>query len=249
MSTNISNSHSGLYRLGPSPLHGQGLFATRQIAPGTLVLRETPIATFSAMSPSPRQVWDAYKKTNEVEGFRWYSLVHTPNPENEAKLAQAAGCTRNKKHCGMIVAKAENNSFDDTLTRRNVLVNIGSRINHCCKSNVLWGLNAVNGEFEVRALTQIEPDEELVMSYIPQMFGRRYRRLRLGRLWGIKCKCVVCADKNSAHEKLMQEIFKVYVELFNLKAPADPVKQIELYSGRLELEKKDQCFTYEVLTT
>lgn len=246
--SNISQEANPLFEQRRSPLHGEGLFATQCIERGTLVFRERPLIQFAEPDPSPARIWSTYLSLPPHQGFMWYSLAHTSDPESEAQRAKDAKCTQSARHCGEILAKAENNSFHDVMSGRYVLALTAARINHSCKPNVVWVVNVETGEFEVRALSRIDAGEELVCSYVPQCFPRKERRYRL-KNWRMKCTCQTCSDKNSEHEQLLVSLFEVYIKLVQLKRPVDVVLQTELYTKRLRLEREQDSMAWDALMT
>lgn len=229
-------------------LHGEGLFATQRIQRGTLIFREQPLIHFDEPDPSQAKIWDAYLGLTAYQGFLWYSLAHNLDRQHESELAKDAKEAKKAKHCGEILAKAENNSFNDVMSGQYVLPLTGARINHSCKPNVVWTINMETREFEVRALSRLEADEELMWSYVPQCFPRKERRHRL-KQWGIVCECDTCSHESSEHEQLLQSLFAIYVELVKLEKPIDAAKQTELYTKRLRLERSEESMAWDALMT
>lgn len=70
-----------------------------------------------------------------------------------------------------------------------------ARLNHSCAPNVFHRFNTVTGMLTVHALRNIEPDEELLTSYINICHNTTKRR-QLLRHWAFHCECDACASSN-----------------------------------------------------
>lgn len=73
-----------------------------------------------------------------------------------------------------------------------------SRMNHSCEPNALWDtdLNGRSGVMSVWAEKDIQPGEEITISYIPLTVVNkpREKRRQILRRWGFDCQCTKCGS-------------------------------------------------------
>lgn len=69
-----------------------------------------------------------------------------------------------------------------------------SRMNHSCEPNALWDtdLNGRSGIMSVWAEKDIQPGEEITISYIAVVNKPRDKRRQILRRWGFDCQCTKC---------------------------------------------------------
>jgi len=64
-------------------------------------------------------------------------------------------------------------------------------LNHSCEPNVTW--HCEGRELRIVATRDIQPGEELLMSYIED---RDMRKEKLWAWWGIECSCKLCTGED-----------------------------------------------------
>ncbi|KAK4224916.1 N-lysine methyltransferase SMYD2 [Podospora fimiseda] len=193
---------------------GLGVVATRRIKIGEVVMVEMP-----ALLSTLRRVdeWESKdflrllkgaaeglpeEKREELlkcarggKGYVVYDVLNT----NSFQVGVGAGVGRGIEHSGLFIGIA--------------------RINHACKPNCFTRFSPSTLLMEVVAYRDIQPGEEIFISYAPLNILSKDRRKFL-QLWGFNCTCSLCADpvasRHSDHQRArVQELLE---ELDNPKA-------------------------------
>ncbi|KAJ4362403.1 hypothetical protein N0V83_010496 [Neocucurbitaria cava] len=94
-----------------------------------------------------------------------------------------------------------------------------ARINHACRPNALWRFNDYTLGFEVFALKDIKPGEEITLSYGFESRSHRRRVKSIEANLGFTCRCPLC----SANETLIEQSNDRLSEIKALKSvlPSD----------------------------
>jgi hypothetical protein len=234
-----------------SPIHGKGLFLRHKAQRGTLILVERPLVCLPGFSPASRDIWSAYQAlATKKQQAEWWELKHFNVQEDQDRWAKEAGENIIPGMCGLILAKWEQNSFADEIAGVSFLAVRAARINHSCHANAIWVFNETTGNVEVRALANMNPGEEIFISYIPQVWERESRQAAL-KVWEIECQCVLCRDTSGADEWARTELNRLLdrLKLLGLSKPVDVAKQTEYYGQILELEEHEPCLAWETMIT
>lgn len=171
---------------------GQGVFATRDIKAGEVIIDEKPVLAFDLTKRAikgrapPPAVFDAYVKLDST-GQEWLRSL-TESDSAEQKIQNAKDALRpGNRHVGLIIAKFNNNCFAGDMV--DLLPRDGARINHSCAKNATW--DAVLERFVVRAIVDISEGEEILISYVRVVKPRAERQESLSN-YGFTCNCEKC---------------------------------------------------------
>ncbi|KAI1077126.1 hypothetical protein F5B20DRAFT_593159 [Whalleya microplaca] len=197
---------------------GLGLFAKRDINPGSLITLESPIlqieydatgpnvrlepeiAAFNALSEEDQQ---KYLQLYERIELRVISSVRNqlkqPRPDNSV-FTQEQINLYTRVHC---IFRANNFSIPrEGGGKSDGVFPQASRFNHSCDPNVTYSLNWKPGYWGAVACRFIPKGEELTISYLPLSSSREERQVALYNLWGFICKCSMCEGRDEYVEAL-----------------------------------------------
>lgn len=94
-----------------------------------------------------------------------------------------------------------------------------SRFNHDCRPNVVFYIdNLVHFTFAAR---DIQPGEELTISYLDEFRARKVRTDRTRRSWGFVCTCPQCSlsdDRADESDKRLSRIWEMEEDLVNVNS-------------------------------
>ena len=214
------------YRVREVPGKGRGLFATRRIVPGKIILEERPLLTLD-------------EETDGRMSFDTFKTHHYPNIDDEtkAKILQLYDPAENlktldtdrveqliMKNLNLFCWKETSKASDEadkilrifscnaallcmdpalyTTTQSGLFYQI-SRINHSCNPNacITWIMNDFQRQ-QVRAMKVIEKGEEIVINYQDKVkfnFGsREYRQKVMMEKMAFICSCSECSLEGEA---------------------------------------------------
>jgi hypothetical protein len=237
-----------LWEIRGSTLHGKGVFATQDIAKGAMILREKPLVVIQGEGdgpPSFKSVWQVYKILPDELKPAWDLLYNTKDQKFMSSIVQKVGEKDNPELCANTVAKYLTNVFGQG-NGTTVLFTTASTFNHSCSPNAIP--HGDFGDFEIRALTKIRQGEEIFISYAFLDLTRQARQAHLRKM-GFDCACPLCKDPLCEAQIRRDTINENLDKLMALKSPVDLRKQIEIYTDILELQEKDDCLTFEALST
>ncbi|KAF3016754.1 SET domain-containing protein 5 [Neopestalotiopsis sp. 37M] len=110
-----------------------------------------------------------------------------------------------------------------------------SRFNHDCRPNVAFYIDG-NLTHHTHAIRDIEPGEELTISYLDSFRAREVRQQRAHASWGFACTCSQCslskdeADVSDARLYSIYEVENLLADLGNGKVTAEMIERlIDLY--------------------
>ena len=183
---------------------GMGMVAKVKVKPGELVVKEEPFLSLGLdESGDLRGKYDA--KTGEFRSPQLESeLLQLSDQELRVfySLSDAFSSMKmpsiTKSNFGII----KTNSFSVTKDEetRLVLFPTIARINHSCVPNCHHYWSNKQGCFMIRAVKDIEPDQEICISYMSPLQRADFhdtesRRDILQTEFGFRCLCEICEDK------------------------------------------------------
>ncbi|KAI0761260.1 SET domain-containing protein [Trametes elegans] len=176
------------YRVASAPLtDGVGLFATRPLAKGAIVLSEAPIFT---QPPAPARtnstVMAALAQCTRDEQRQYFNLANAykvPRVGRRALLPALGIFETNALPCGKVRGRSG---------RAGVFF-LAARFNHSCRPNVARAWDEGAQRMTFRALRAVEEGEELCMNYVDVLGTRAQREEELKEAFGFECACEVCA--------------------------------------------------------
>ncbi|KAH9888097.1 SET domain-containing protein [Cubamyces lactineus] len=180
------------YKVASAPLtDGLGLFATRAISKGCIVLSESPIFT---QPPPPSRtnstVMSALSQCTRDEQRQYFNLANTykvPRLGKRALLPALGIFETNALPCGKTKGGGSGG------TRRAGIFLLAARLNHSCQPNLArwWDDGAQRMTF--RALRDIVEGDELCMNYVDVLGTKAQRMEELRTAFGFECVCEACA--------------------------------------------------------
>lgn len=200
----------------PHPLHcvasardkGLGVFATRDIKEGELILAERAILMVPANVPSAGVYLPGHFTIEELLQERmnlWekklQSFVDRMLPERRATLMALANSNKHDGS-GPILGRIRTNGFggnsqwtwrgDGEPSGRYTLVyDQISRLNHSCRPNAAYTFYDASFSMGVHAVRDIAAGEEILISYVLLCHPYEERKAQLAP-YGIDCKCDAC---------------------------------------------------------
>jgi hypothetical protein len=189
---------------------GRGLVATDFIDAGKRIIQET--VTFWAEDPTPIEICLLSRGLSANDRDRYRNLSH---PEQPDKLAIYREQLSGHKHpitgrltvregdldaVTRLVAKFWDNCFE-LRSAKDGMVGIqgifirAARLNHSCTPNAYASYNRTLGRLCVHAIRNIQPSEELLITYIPDAVLFQERSVRMQKLreyFHFECNCPSC---------------------------------------------------------
>ena len=222
-SSTCAEDTSPAFQVSPSPrTGGVGLFATRMISRGALILSEAPLFTLPAKRTNSTVMSALSQRTREEQRdfFALWNAFKTARKGRRALLPALGIFETNALPCGSGAGseKEETGWKAGPCGPSEGVFLQASRLNHSCRPNVCRWWDAEMQEMRIRALRDIDQDEELVMSYVGvDILKARAERLAEieEALWFV-CTCEACMlegeeclesdRKRAAVRRLFEEI-------------------------------------------
>ncbi|RPD54909.1 SET domain-containing protein [Lentinus tigrinus ALCF2SS1-7] len=252
-STSSAEDSAPAFQVSPSPrTGGVGLFATRMISRGALILSEAPLFTLPSKRTNSTVMSALSQRTREEQRdfFALWNAFKAPRKGHPALLPALGIFETNALPCGSGAGSGKEESgwkVDPCGSREGVFLH-ASRLNHSCRPNVCRWWDAEMQEMRIRALCDIEQDEELVMSYVGiDILKARVERLtEIEEALGFVCTCEACMlegeeclesdRKRAAVRRLFEEIGQCG------KEPTLGMRKVKL---ALRLLQEEQLVHYE----
>ena len=247
-----------------SPGKGRGLFATRKIKEGQLILEEHPLLTLGAIELNEFKI--NHFPNIDIDTKVKILQLHDP-AENISTLELESETVENLVVGNLLLVNMEDKTDEISQifrifygnyiqicaekdlysnTTEYGLYNKISLINHACVPNATW--TWVMGDFkrkQVRALMTIEKDEEILVNYCNTaefVYGaREFRRQKLLRTKGFLCQCSECSlegEDLEDSERVRAEIRENDVEIVQLmRSQGSPRRSIVKKAMKLAQRK------------
>ncbi|CAI6339021.1 unnamed protein product [Periconia digitata] len=216
LSLNYSCTGSAqLWEARPSPGKGMGVFATRALEPGDIILEEPPIIKIippdfrdgaayplSSIDMLLNSAFDALSEEKQAEVMSLHAHL-TPGEENKESANR------------MLIPIFRSNAYIVGKTNTELgLFPKGARINHSCRPNSSQVWIDKIGKRVVRAVRHIEEGEEVFATYIPLLRDHKARQQRLDQ-YGFKCTCSACTHDRAtqaASDRRRDDIRKAFAD-------------------------------------
>ncbi|KAL1755487.1 hypothetical protein FB107DRAFT_290823 [Schizophyllum commune] len=220
------------YHIGPAGDKGLGMFATRRLRTGTLIVNERPL-TFQ---PSRRTVHDTCGQPSchaapakfvkytraEQEGHLETMLSRMTQKRRESFLSLKDSRSANRADCGPLLGRSGTNAW---AVYQNQLAGPSgedgyysatfdalSRMNNSCRPNALFSWDTRTFSGSLRALREIAPDEEITVAYCGDIEIPLNERKAFLSSYGFECACPACSAGDVADERCAQ-ILSAYEDL------------------------------------
>ena len=174
-----SKPEQKLWRLDDVPGKDKGLFATQNIAPGTLILSDPAIVTTDCVLSA---------ETMEKDIAR--TLRHADKDSQRAFLALHNNYKGQKNVLSNII-RSNGYPLGPNSEIGGVFINV-SRINHSCRPNAKHTWNSILKKQTVYALRNIAEGEELTLAYVMQGDSRERQEILKDHFY-FDCNCEVCS--------------------------------------------------------
>ncbi|GAB1317671.1 SET domain-containing protein 5 [Madurella fahalii] len=173
------------YEVRDVPGKGKGAVATRAIRAGEIIQREAPVILTVAQLPKGIV-------PSQVAGMFDVAFQQLPDQERQRVMAMA-------KSAGT------DHFLDDILHTNGIGITMDgyalsglypeiSRMNHACRPNVFTRYSVRTMILEAVAYVDIQPGEELSLSYLPLNLLSQDRKKMIQR-WHFNCTCSICSSK------------------------------------------------------
>ncbi|KAJ7772743.1 hypothetical protein DFH07DRAFT_768028 [Mycena maculata] len=217
------------------PGMGMGLFATRALKTGDLILSDRPLyvgARGVGVAYPPSLTWEQYQQLalNELEKCVKVSVMRMRPEAKEAFMALKN--SHKEDGSGPIVGIIRTNALsvdglrpgvkDETKSYSAVCKDI-SRLNHSCSPNTQPCWNLPSFSFELFAVRDIAAGEELTFQYVDVECSAAARNKAL-KPYDFVCTCAACKDpKSDARRAAIRSLGAptVYTWVFNMMSPDD----------------------------
>ncbi|KAF7296000.1 Aldehyde dehydrogenase [Mycena kentingensis (nom. inval.)] len=185
------------FRVAPSPGKGAGLFSTRALKQGELILAERPLV----VTPEPAAwLFTPAMQAEYDEDFRGQVEVVLGRVEDHNRETFMALCDSSAQPAlGSIVGRIRTNSIEvgglipnERGTYRATCALI-SRLNHSCSPNTQPKFDKQSFSFSLYAVRDIPIGEELTLQYTDALASKADRAKALSS-YGFQCNCSACTD-------------------------------------------------------
>ncbi|EDR10226.1 uncharacterized protein LACBIDRAFT_316886 [Laccaria bicolor S238N-H82] len=209
------------HRVRASPFGGLGVFATRPIRTGDLIVAERPLL----ISPRGFEMRVESKGLTQAERIQvtmqeWEErldvAVKRMTDENR-KVFMALANSHTEDRSGPIQGIVRTNGYrvpglydgheGDNTRAYTAVMNVMSRINHSCSPNTCHRFEMASLSFELRAIRDIRQGEELFYSYC-DIFRTKIERAEELAPYGIVCACPACVGATKETDLLRSELAK-----------------------------------------
>ncbi|RWA07128.1 hypothetical protein EKO27_g7985 [Xylaria grammica] len=191
------------FEIRPSDGRGMGAFATRDVAPGEIVLVDyTSISIVdSGLIKDCETIADLYESLYPDEQEKWEALAATANERHTTATRWVYSRPRSdgtsypkekQEKYTMLKLQFNCNGFD-MLQGGSALFLDASRFNHSCDPNLWYDVDTMDNRWVGRANRKINEGEEIFVSYIPENRTRDVRQKSL-KGWGFDCTCPKCSE-------------------------------------------------------
>ncbi|CAG8983165.1 hypothetical protein HYALB_00010313 [Hymenoscyphus albidus] len=180
----VNNFSNPPYEVRNVPGRGNGLYATRQIELGEVIVAETPVGIFQS---------DAFPHDKALK-YQYINAAFKslPSETQEAFMKMAA------MHGGKedeITERIHTNSFHGEFAglEHFMVFPQTAFMNHDCRPNGMYFFDPNTLIKSTHAARTILPGEELTINYISLLRLHKERQEHLLDVWGFKCTCDLCS--------------------------------------------------------
>ncbi|KAJ7125162.1 hypothetical protein C8R44DRAFT_549832, partial [Mycena epipterygia] len=201
----LSHPTSPAFRVAQAPGKGTGLFSTRALKMGDLILSERPLLVGPRGVGVERPAGLTHEQCiqrslTEVEKHFALSLSRMPPEANAAFMALANshmedgsgpifGIVRTN---GLALSRLRPGVTDEMETYSAICKYI-SRLNHSCSPNTAPHFDVLSFSYQLFAVRDIAKDEELTFRYADDLCSAAERNTAL-KPYAFVCRCTACLD-------------------------------------------------------
>ncbi|KAI4521421.1 SET domain-containing protein [Schizophyllum commune Loenen D] len=229
----LTQPPSPAQRISPAGKKGLGMFATRALSAGDLILSERPLVVHPLGAPLytgdqmglfrlPQSITGRVIET-EFEIEVMVQRMVTKNRDAFISLTNS----RDFSSCGNLVGRAYTNGLDvlqeftfaglpdDSGAYKGVFDKL-SRVNHSCTPNAVFSWDSLSFSGSLRAIRAIQPDEEITITYCDPSLSTAERAAVLAP-YDIVCDCPACKD-GAASDARRNDIFAKFDQVEELES-------------------------------
>ncbi|KAK0485898.1 hypothetical protein IW261DRAFT_1452639 [Armillaria novae-zelandiae] len=205
--------------ISESPGKGLGIFATRKVTAGALILAERALMIAPAGVRGSPGIFEKYsaEQARQTVLFEWekqLEVAYKRMPEEHQKAFIALYNSHTQDGSGPIMGVMRTNAYglgsrleDKWLGAVGAaytgVFNELSRLNHSCRPNTYRTFDMVSFAMEIRALRDIEEGEELTTSYSDLLVPTATRQEQL-EPYGVRCDCESCSNPRVSDDRRME---------------------------------------------
>ncbi|KAF8584456.1 SET domain-containing protein [Ramaria rubella] len=183
------------YEIRDSPGKGRGLFATRDIQFGQLIVDERP----SIITPTTF----VFPAGSDVTAEEFYKIILDYLTKDDTKIVLSLANSKGPKLPFLAGIMATNAIEIDLKGGTDSGVYGGlfptiSRANHSCGPNSAWRFNYDTFTLNLYPTRSISAGEEITASYLDLSWNRAKRLYELNRKYHFTCTCPYCSGTSSA---------------------------------------------------
>jgi len=216
-----------MYEIKESPGKGLGMFATKLIKRGDLIIFEKPLFTFheskldfndiiAGLSAEKREIFNALHDCHHsAECKTSLGIINT----NSLPLGKGA-------------------------TTRGIFPNI-SRICHSCYPNANHTWNPEKQGESIYCMKKIMPGEEIFISYVDPYSSRKDRKFKCKVGFNFDCNCILCGETNEEKAKQSderREKMKTLYDNIALVGPTNPASALIMVKMMIKLLNEENMF-------
>ncbi|KAF7289262.1 Aldehyde dehydrogenase [Mycena indigotica] len=204
---------SPAFRLGPSPGKGMGLFSTRQIKQGEIILWERPLLIMASGIPIafPASFSEAQRAQHALNDLEFYmeTAVSRMKPDRRAAFMGLHNCHK-KDGSGPLMGRVRTNGIspasqtktevDVKMADHSVVSEHISRLNHSCSPNTQPRFDFATFAHQLYAVRDIAEGEELTLQYVDILVNKTERAENL-KPYAVVCTCTACTENPRESDK------------------------------------------------
>ncbi|KAK8122954.1 hypothetical protein PG984_011624 [Apiospora sp. TS-2023a] len=183
-----------LFSVQPVAGKGNGVVATAKITKGTRILAESPFITLPRVDDAP-----SAKSLND-DVLKQLRSVSRDQQRAFFSLTNIHG-----KHLPIPLGIVQTNALAYGPGSEGGVFLTGSQFNHACLPSAISKWNRVLGKMTVHALCDIEPGEEITITYI-QLETSNVRNTQLEGNFQFSCSCEICKLPEDMRKELDADI-------------------------------------------
>lgn len=195
---------------------GSGMFASRKIYPGEIILAEKPLILVSD---------EIFQDSERLDNFL-DKAVNKMSTEDREKFLELSDCRGlDQSYIGIFYTNTMN--YDNMAA----VVPMMSRSNHSCRPNAEFIARIDLGLQHLMAMHVIEEGEEICINYMAAsddgMDNRETRQKYLRYYYGFHCVCAICTlqgDDLKKNEEIREEV----KEFQSVGLPNLPIEDLEI---------------------
>ncbi|KAH7070129.1 hypothetical protein FB567DRAFT_564860 [Paraphoma chrysanthemicola] len=180
------------------PGKGRGLVANKTLHRGDQIFASTPILISDT---------DSWSLDNAERLALLYRGVETLPPKSQSRFWALMGHFEDDP----VDDRINTNNFDVTIDgiSHSALFPEIAMLNHDCRPNAAYFWDEQMMTHYVHAIRDIQPGEEITITYIDNEKDRKTRMKRLQKSWGFKCSCSACTANPSLTAESDNRLYQI----------------------------------------